>query len=276
MWAKFFFERFWESEQRNELFVCMPFHQEFDARFAEIILPAAIDAGFVKATRVDQSTEGNVIIDKIWTGIANSKMVLVDLTDDPKAKGHVNGNVLLELGVAQAMREPSAVVIIRDEDISTVDFDARGLAINQSRNGHLTREWLADLLQVSVNNHDWSESNRVKGAAESIDEIGLMFMWEVGRRPKDWRHFHTLGQSAEVKMAVLRLVDLGILRLGTGGANAPTELAYHWTPFGDQVMKHLGMRMMTLEEFEKSPSYPAAVKAREEFLRSKKQLEKTI
>src|SRR5206468_11165811 len=110
MWTKFYFERFWESEQRNELFVCMPFHNEFDERFKNIINPSARFAKFERAIRVSQSTEGNVITDKIWNGIANSKMILVDLSDDPKSKGHVNGNVLLELGVAQAMREPSAVV----------------------------------------------------------------------------------------------------------------------------------------------------------------------
>ena len=276
MWTKFFFERFWESGQRNELFVCMPFHYEFDERFAAIIEPSAKEVGFEKAARVDQSTEGNVVTDKIWDGIANSKMILVDLTGDPKSKGHVNGNVLLELGVAQAMREPSAVVIIRDQDLDTADFDVRGLTINRPRNGKLTTEWLTDLLRGSVKNYDWSESKRVKAASESIDEIGLMLMWSNGRLPKDWRHFNTVGQSAEVKLSVLRLMDLGILRLGTGGSNAPTEHAYHWTPFGDQVIRRLGMEMMTMTEFENSPAYPEAVKAREKFLESKKRLEESM
>ncbi len=273
MWAKFFFERFWESTQRNELFVCMPFHQEFDKRFSTIVEPSAREAGFEKAARVDQSTEGNVITDKIWDGIANCKMVLVDLTDDPQSKGHVNGNVLLELGVAQAMREPSAVVIIRDEDPKTADFDVRGLTINRPGGGKLSKEWLKDLLCASVRNHNWSESKRVKAAAESIDEIGLVLMWEIGRRPKDWRHFNTVGQPAEVKLAVLRLMDLGILRLGTGGPSAPTEHAYHWTPFGDQVIKHLGINMMTMPEFEKTPGYPQAVKDRDKYVESRKRLQ---
>ncbi len=254
----------------------MPFHHGFDERFTSIIEPAATEAGFEKAARVDQSTEGNIITDKIWDGVANSKMILVDLTNDPESKGHVNGNVLLELGVAQAMREPSAVVIIRDQDPKDADFDVRGLTINRPKDGKLTKEWLKDLLCLSVKNHDWAESKRVKAAAESIDEIGLLFMWEVGRRPSDWRHFNTVGQPAEVKLAILRLMDLGILRLGTGGSSAPTEHAYHWTPFGDQVMKHLGMKMMTMSEFEKSPAYPEAVKAREKFLQSRKQLEEAM
>ncbi|GEM_PF-3225744 len=276
MWSKFFFERFWESEQRNELFVCMPFHHEFDERFSSIVDPSARGAGFDKATRVDQSTEGNVVTDKIWNGIANSKMVLVDLTDDPKSNGHVNGNVLLELGAAQAMREPSSVVIIRDQNPREADFDVRGLTINQPPGGNLTKEWLVDLLAGSVKNHDWAQSKRVKAAAESLDEIGLMLMWEIGRRPTDWRHFNTVGLPAEVKMAVLRLMDLGILRLGTGGPQFPTEHAYHWTPFGNQVMRYLGINMMTLAEFEKTPQYPAAVGAREKWAEAHKKMEEAI
>jgi len=242
MWTKFFFERFWESEQRNELFVCMPFHQAFDKRFTDIIDPSARQSGFDKAVRVDQSIEGNVITDKIWDGIANSKMILVDLTDDPKSNGHVNGNVLLELGVAQAMREPSAVIIIRDQDLSTADFDTRGLTINKQREGKLTTEWLTELLRDSVKNYDWSESKRVKAAAESIDDIGLRLMFQLGGSPKESTHFNTVKLNSLQKMSVLRLIDLGLLRFVTGGANKPSEHAYHWTPFGYAVMKYLHVK----------------------------------
>lgn len=242
MWTKFFFERFWESEQRNELFVCMSFHQGFDGRFADIIKPSAINAGFDTAIRIDQSMEGNVVMDKIWNGIANSKLILIDLTDDPKSQGHVNGNVLLELGVAQSMREPSAVVIIRDQNPNTADFDVRGLTINRPKDGKLTKEWLTDLLCGSVKNYDWSESKRVKAAAESVDDIGLVLMLQLGGSPDESTHFNTAQFNSLQKMSVLRLLDLGLLWFATGGANNPGEYAYHWTPFGYAVMKYLHIK----------------------------------
>ena len=99
---------------------------------------------------------------------------------------------------------------------------------------------------------------------------------DIGRRPTDWRHFNTLGFPAEVKMTVLRLMDLGLLRFGTGGPQFPTEHAYHWTPFGDQVMQYLGINMMTLAEFEKTPEYPAAVRARERWAEDHKKMEEAI
>lgn len=242
MWTKFFFERFWESEQRNELFVCMPFHCEFDKRFTDIVDPSAKQVGFNKAVRIDQSIEGNVVTDKIWNGIANSKMILVDLTDDPKSNGHVNGNVLLELGVAQAMREPSSVIIIRDQDPNIADFDVRGLTINRPEGGKLTQEWLTTLLHDSVENYDWSESKRVKAAAESIDDIGLLLMFQFGESPQKSTHFNTRKFNSLQKMSVLRLLDLGLLRFVTGGANRPSEHAYHWTAFGYEVMKYLHVK----------------------------------
>ena len=41
-------------------------------------------------------------------------------------------------------------------------------------------------------------------------------------------------------------------------------------------MRHLGMKMMSMSEFEKSPAYPDAVKARDKFLESRKQLEEIM
>lgn len=275
MYPKFFFERFWEGEQRNELFVCMPFHDAFDSRFSDIIVSASKEAGFNSAVRVKENLEGSVIMTKILDGIANSKMVLIDFTDDPKSPCthslHVNGNVLYEAGIANAMREPSAVVMIRDQEPATADFDVRGLIINRPKDGILTKDWLVALLKTSLENHNWTESKRVKAAAESIDEIGLGLMWDIGRRPKDWNHFNTVGRTAEVKISVLRLLDLGILRFATGGVNSPTEHAYHWTSFGYAVMKYLCMDLLTMEEFKKMPEYREAEEVKQQYQDSKKQ-----
>jgi len=116
MYAKFFFERFWAGDQRNELFVCMPFHDSFDNKFRNIVSPSAQRAGFEKAERVKEDWEANVITDRIFDGIANSKMILFDLADDPKSpcqfSKQINGNVLYELGVANSIREPEDILLI--------------------------------------------------------------------------------------------------------------------------------------------------------------------
>ena len=277
MYPKFFFERFWDGEQLNELFVCMPFHDSYDKRFSEIIAHAAKEAGFDNARRVKEESDGNVIMDKILNGIANSKMVLIDLSDDPNSPcihtQSINGNVLYEAGIAHAIREPSAIVMIRDQDPSSANFDIKGLTINQPKGGILTKDWLSKLLKISVDNHRWTESKRVKSAAESIDDICLILMLNIGRCPKGWNHFNTLNFSSPKKMSVLRLLDLGILWFATGGKERPTEYAYHWTPFGYEVMKYLHINQLTIEEFKETSSYPEAEKAQKKYLRDRKRLE---
>ena len=280
MSAKFFFERFWESEQRNELFVCMPFHDAFDSRFKDIIVPASKEVGFDSAIRVKEDVEGNVIMTKILDGIANSKMVLIDFTDDPKSacvhSRHVNGNVLYEAGIANAMRESSAIVMIRDQDPATADFDVRGLTINQPKGETLTKDWLSTLLRASLEKHNWSESKRVKAAAESIDDMGLMLMNSIGCYPKDRSHFNTLKFKLVTKISVLRLLDLGILWFATGKSQNPAEHAYHWTPFGYEVMKYLGLKPLTIEEFKKMPGYKESEVAKKKYEEYRKKLESSL
>ena len=157
MYPKHYFEQFWEAEQRNELFVCMPFDKSLDSRFNDIIKSSAIKAGFKNAVRVNEDKSGNIVLSKIWDGVANSRMVLADLSDDPRSKeNHANGNVLYEVGVAHAMREPEAVVIIRDQNPQTADFDVRGFSINCPPDNTLTEDWLTDLLSSCLENYSWS------------------------------------------------------------------------------------------------------------------------
>ena len=72
-------------------------------------------------------------------------------------------------------------------------------------------------------------------------------------------------------MSVLRLVDLGILKFAWDiwPENKGYEYAYHWTPFGYEVMKHIGLNQMTLEEFEKTPEYSQAKADKDSFVERK-------
>lgn len=272
MYAKSFFQHFWAADQRNELFVCMPFHTSFDIKFKNIFDPGARKAGFDKAVRVDETWEANVITDKLFDGIANSKMLLFDLSDDPKApcqySKQVNSNVLYELGVANAMREPEDIVLMRENSVVNIPFDVSGLNINVYK-GDLTPDWLVDKLKRILERQGWYKSKRVQAAARSIDDIGLELMVNVGKRPSGYNHFNVRGQPIEIRMAASRLVDLGILWLAT--AESGHEHAYRWTPFGLEVVKFLGIRILTKEEFERSEEWKEVIRAQEEFRRRKEQ-----
>ncbi len=240
MYPKHFFEQFWESEQRNELFVCMPFHSSLNYRFNQVIKVAAKKAGFDNAIRVDEDTSGNVIITKILDGIANSKMVLVDLSDDPSCKErHVNGNVLYEAGIVHAIREPDALIIVRDQGPEGVDFDIRGFTINTPPNNVIEEKWLIELLKNSLENYQWFIGKRIKSTAELIDDISLLLMAKYGGDKNTSTHFNSANMDAKYKISIMRLLELGILRFQTARNNNPLEHAYHWTDFGYEVMKYL-------------------------------------
>lgn len=272
MYAKFFFERFWAGDQRNELFVCMPFHDSFDMKFRDIINPSAKKAGFDKAERVKEDWAANVITDRIFDGIANSKMLLFDLTDDPKSPcqyyKQVNVNVLYELGVANVIREQEDIVLIREKSSAKIPFDISGLNINIYE-GELKIDWLSEKLTKALEGQKWYMSKRVDAAAKSIDEIALYIMYEIGRRPKGKNHFNVVGRPPEVKMSVLRLIDLGILWFASGIDEKGLEHAYRWTPFGLEVIKRLGIKRLNEQEFEATPGYKDYLKAHDEYKKRK-------
>ena len=249
MYPKYFMEQFWRGEPNNKLFVAMSFDPSFDSRFSDIINPAAIEAGFECAYRADEGRDSNAITTKIIDGIANSRMVLCDLSDD--VQGHVNGNVLYETGIAQAIREPHSVVLIRDQVPEDADFDVRGFKINRPPDGKLTKPWLLDVFKEALGEIDWAQSERIKVIAHSIDHSCLDLINTFGRNPDDHNYFGIIGRSIEWRLAAQRLIDLGILWFDTGREERPLEYAYHWTSLAKDLMEHLGLRQLTIEEFKR-------------------------
>jgi len=276
MYAKFFFEKFWEGEQRNELFVCMPFDDSLDAKFHEVIDVGAQEIGFDRAVRVKEDWKPDVITDKIFDGIANSKMLLFDLSDDPKApcqhSRQANLNVLYELGISNALREPEDILLIRERSSSKLPFDISGMTINEYEKD-LKVKWLIERLSKAIEDQKWYKSKRVKAAAVSIDEFSLEIMHVHGSRPESKKHFHTKDWPSEKKMSVLRLMDLGILWFASQTySRGAYEYAYRWTSFGCEVMKHLEIPQLSDEEFEKLPEYDDYKKAQQAYRYKKDKL----
>lgn len=270
MYPKYFFERFWEGEQKNQIFVGTAFDSGVEERFS-IIDSIAKELSFEKAFRVGLDSEANSINDNIFDAIANSKMLLFDLSDDNR-KNHINHNVIYELGIAQAMREPSDIIIIRKETETKdkLPFDIQSININFFKD-KLAKDWLKPKLESAIKNQEWHKSKRVRVVAESIDENGLALMNEIGRRPKGYNHFNSSTFDYNKKASVLRLVDLEILKFACiiWKNNLGYEYAYHWTSFGYEVMKYIGLNQISLEDFKKTKEYAQVKQASEDFITNK-------
>jgi hypothetical protein len=270
MYPKHFFERFWEGEQKNQLFLGTAFDNTIEQRFS-IIDQIAKELNFDKAFRVGLDTEANSINDKIFDAIANSRMLLFDLSDDERTKV-INPNVIYELGIANSIREPSDIVIIKKKTAEEIKlpFDIQGLHINFFEDP-ITKDFLKKIIQGALQNQEWHKSKRVRVTAESLDENGLLLMSKKGIFPKGHNHFNTSGMDNNQKMSVLRLVDLGVLKFAWRVEGEWVEWAYHWTSFGYEVMKHIGLKILTEKEFEKRPEYASMIQAHQNFANQKKE-----
>lgn len=248
MYIKYFFENYWAPAQKNQLFVCMPFVKSFDKKF-EKIKQVAVDLGFECAKRVDEEVTAKDLLHEILDGIGNSRTLLFDLSNNPKSQ-QINSNVLYELGVATAIREPEDILIIReikklDTEKSRTDmpFNIKHLNYNNYK-GELQTKWLKEKIKKVIDSQNWYKSKRVEITAKALDGVAYELMWSIyenSEEGKDNFHDANVGKNPIVKMAVLRLLDLGIIRFETARDRKNKEWSLYWTPFGKEVMKYLGI-----------------------------------
>ncbi|WP_186267516.1 hypothetical protein [Burkholderia gladioli] len=99
-------------------FVISPFGEPFDTYFTHIVKPALEDCGLY-AIRGDSLYRPSTIVDDIWQGIREAKVLIAELTDR-------NPNVFYELGLAHAISKP---VILISKSIEDVPFDLRSIRV---------------------------------------------------------------------------------------------------------------------------------------------------
>jgi hypothetical protein len=100
-------------------FVMMPFAEPLGGYYATLYEPAIKKAGLTPL-RADTDIFGTgKIIDQIWAGINNAKVLVAELTNR-------NANVLYELGIAHALRKPVVLISSNEED---VPYDLRHVRV---------------------------------------------------------------------------------------------------------------------------------------------------
>jgi len=103
----------------DSCFVMMPFALPLGGYYASIYEPAIRKAG-IAPMRADADIFGTgKIIDQIWTGINNARVLVAELTGR-------NPNVLYELGIAHALKKPVVLVSSNEGD---VPFDVRHVRV---------------------------------------------------------------------------------------------------------------------------------------------------
>jgi len=239
-----FLKTFWRMEVKPQVFVAMSFHKSYDPRFSEVIKPAIesieIDGVPLTALRVDNSKTGDSILTDIMDGIAHSQLILADVstmrTDPSTGYAYRNGNVMYEVGLALACRQPSEVLLVRDDyesflfDVSTIphltlDFDdtisARSVLHQRSMERLHERTFVQDTrVQVAIAGLSSEELKALQQAADY--PIGTVW----GRAESGSVDFFGIA-------SIPRLLDKELIQLV--GTFEEGHAAYHPTPLGRVV-----------------------------------------
>jgi len=224
----------------------MSFDHTHRSRWQDIMQPA-IEAEPVgglklKAVRVDIRRSGDSILTDIADGIAHSQLVLADISitntwrpwfSPWRSRWTRNGNVMYEVGLACACRQPVEVLLIRDDSRQLL-FDLSSIPVLQYDPGHprdaieRIRAAIADRLRERQLVRDY----RVTALADSLGQQELnivravhgaeVFSWPGGSLP------------AAVAMGLPRLLEKRIVRLAAAASGSAPD-TYTWTPLGRAV-----------------------------------------
>jgi hypothetical protein len=103
----------------DSCFVMQPFAQPFGGYYEKVFKPAIEKAG-LQPVRADAEIFGTgKIIDQIWRGLNNAKVLIAELTTR-------NVNVFYELGLAHALLKPVVLVASNEPD---VPFDLKHIRV---------------------------------------------------------------------------------------------------------------------------------------------------
>jgi len=228
-------------ELKPHIFVAMSFAEDYLPRYQKVIAPAisSIDhnGSALTPTRVDISKTGDSLLTDIMDGIAHSQMILADVSsigkDSKTGRPYRNGNVMYEVGLALACRQPSDVLLVRDDDdpflfdVSTVphmriDFTDTDRA----------QDLLRTELRARLREQRFVDDARVKIAIASLSDQELKILVQMEPdEVRGWNHGGTVLSVYEA--AIMRLLDKRLFEVV--GKYREGHPAYRLTPLGRVV-----------------------------------------
>lgn len=256
MHPNLFLRTLWQRELRAEVFVAMSFDPRYASRFDDVFRPAirsvSIDHAQLDARRVDLSKSGDSILVEINDGIAHAQLVLADISvvgrDAATGRPYRNANVMYEVGLALACRQPSEVVLVRDDndhllfDISVIPCPQVDFSDIQA-----ARQIITDALvdRIATRNLLRDARTRTALAALSADEILLMQQVKDYSLTDVWGFKDDGGVNFLAMAAIPRLLDKQLIQLA--GRFTEGHPGYRWTPLGQAVLRLVQFEVRTFE-----------------------------
>ena len=255
-----YLKTFWRMDLRPQVFVAMSFSDKYKERYEKVIEPAirSVSLGSEKLEpyRVDISQSGDSILTSISDGIAHSRLVLADVSsignDSVSGDTYRNGNVMYEVGIALASRQPADVLLLRDDhdkflfDVSTIPHVT--IIFSDVENAKLQ---LSNLLAARLNEQNFVNDARVQLALESLsgEEIQLLKHSDQYGSNTAWGQ-EVKGLANWYALATARLLDKRVIRVSGEFSNG--NPAFSFTPLG-LVVKNIVNRDLRIFEVTEDP-----------------------
>ena len=128
--------------QKGNVFVLIPFTDEFDAIYERSIKAICEEAGYEVNKADTTDTQGNILRD-IIEGIDGADLLIVDLTDS-------NPNVFYEAGIADGLGVPTVLIT---QDIGSVPFDLEAYNMIGYENNAAGIAKLEEKLEDTIGKH---------------------------------------------------------------------------------------------------------------------------
>lgn len=250
MYPRDYFDTYWRSELAEEVFVAMPFHDEFTPVWDQSI-QRAIDEdidGPLQARRVDATILSGSVITDILDGIAHSRLVLADISVAREGKwcGQRNGNVMYEVGLAHAVRQSTEILLIRSDD-ERISFDVAHINVHKYDRENLdgARNQIHQLVSDLLIQIDQQKSMKVIRVVDQLDADSMKYLSDFAvKGPFTGPDPKTMGEqliSISNRMALSRLQQLGIIRCTSTTANQVP--IFELTLFGKAVAQRLDLEV---------------------------------
>lgn len=129
------------SQFRNDVFMIMPFRDQFTSVYEKVIMPTCRELNLTIKRGDDFSSTTGSIIQEVWSAIYNCRIVIAEVSE-------MNANVYYELGIAHTLGKPT--VLITQTEPEELPFDIRHLRFIHYANTIEGGEKLATELKHSV------------------------------------------------------------------------------------------------------------------------------
>jgi len=280
MYPANFFSLFPAFPVQNTCFVAMSFAPQFSNRWQKVIDPAIrnvlVNDAPLLPIRVDQKTINDSILTEILMGIGRCRVMFADVTTMGMINGRAfrNDNVMYEVGIAHARRQPPEVVLFRS-DSDQLLFDLANVRVNSydpDRNPGGAFQAVQEALLSALKEVELWKNLAVERAAEALDASAWGMLDSIRTtmmaHPTDFRH----------EVLMWRVIGMGLIEVKQEPVTVDTLRAvpdfqhhrfitYGLTPFGLAVLQHreikleLPMLVTRLREAGRNPDGTLIVSA---------------